>query len=157
MLIVLGAAYYLTYEPAPQIRVRWRDDLEPERRETLERRFRLVNPSPFEDRLTYDLLDTSRRNIEAMMHERDLDDTDRVDQESYRIPFEVPYGGSWMWVAHRIPVLRAPGVVGGIVLTCVAVLAAAVGAWAEGRRLRTIITSITSGRLVGRETLGEGD
>ena len=140
-LLALGVAYYLTYEPAPQIRVLWREDLDPERRAQLERRFRLAHPAPFEDRLTYDLLDTSRRNIEAMMTEPDLDDTDRVDQSRYLIPFDVPYGGSWMWIGHRIPVLRAPGVVMGLVLMCVIVLAASAGAWAEGGRLQRKLRS----------------
>jgi hypothetical protein len=139
LLAAMGVAYYLTYEPAPQIHVLWRDDLDPDRRAELERRFRLVHPAPFEDRLTYDLLDTSERNIRAMMTEPDLDDTDRVDQSRYLIPFDVPYGGSWMWIAHRIPLLRAPGIVTGLVLTCVIVLAACGGAWAEGRRLRRLI------------------
>jgi hypothetical protein len=125
ILLALGVAYYFTYEPAPEIRIRWRDGLDPGRRAELERRFLLVNPAPFEDRLTYDLLDTSRGNVEALVKERDIADTDRVDRVNYTIPFSIPYGSSWMWAAHRTSVLRIPGVVSGIVLVCAAVLVAA--------------------------------
>ena len=128
ILLGLGLAYYFTYEPAPEIRIRWRDGLDPGRRAELERRFLLVNRAPFEDRLTYDLLDTSRRNVEALVRERDIADTDRVNRTNYTIPFYVPYGSSWLWVAHRTPVLRIPGIVNGLVLVCAAVLVvAAVG------------------------------
>jgi hypothetical protein len=126
ILFALGMAYYFTYEPAPEIRIRWRDGLDPGRRAELERRFLLINPAPFEDRLTYDLLDTSRRNVEALVNERDIADTDRVDRVNYTIPFYVPYGSSWMWVAHRTPVLRVPVVVNGMVLVCAVVLVVAV-------------------------------
>jgi hypothetical protein len=86
---------------------------------TLERRFLLVKPAPENDRFTYDVLDTSRENLEAMVTERDIADTDNVSRERYEVPFDIPYGTSWMWVAHRTPVLRVPGVVTAVVLICV--------------------------------------
>ncbi len=135
-LATLGGAYYLTREPAPEIRIGWRDGIEANRRAELERHFRLVRPAPFEDRLTYDLLDTSRANVKALVNERDIQDTDRVDREHFAIPPDVPYGSSWMWIAHRLPILRNPGVVEGTVVTCAAVLALAIGAMAEGWRVR---------------------
>ena len=106
VLITFAVAYYLTYEPAPEIRILWRAGLEPERRAELEHRFLLVNSLPFEDRLTYDLLDTSRENVEALVHERDIQDSDRVDRVGFTIPPDIPYGSSWMWVAHRSPDTR---------------------------------------------------
>ena len=126
VLLALGLSYYFTYEPAPEIRILWRPGIAPERRAELERRFLLVNPVPYEDRLLYDLLDTSRGNVEALVKQREIADTDRVDRVRYTIPFEIPYGASWMWAAHRTPMLRIPGVIDGIVLVCLAVLAAAV-------------------------------
>lgn len=135
VLLALGAAYNLTYEPAPRIGILWRTGITPERRAALERRFLLVNPLPERDRLAYDLLDTSRLNIEALVHERDVADTDRVSRERFEVPFEAPYGASWMWVAHRTPVLRTPGVVPAIVLTCILVLAAGVAS--ERSRIQT--------------------
>jgi hypothetical protein len=124
-LVALGLAFYFTYEPAPEIRIQWRSGLTPERQAALERRFLLVNPRPVEDRLAYDLLDTSRANVEALVNERDVADTDRVDRVGYTIPFDIPYGTSWMWVAHRTPVLRIPGVIESIVLAAAVVLSAA--------------------------------
>ena len=134
VLITLTAAYYLTYEPAPEIRILWRAGLDPERREDLERRFLLVNATPFEDRLTYDLLDTSRDNVEALVRERDIQDTDRVDRVGFTIPPDIPYGSSWMWAAHRLPVLRIPGVIGSIVVACAIGLTASLGVFLIGRR-----------------------
>ena len=134
VLITFTVAYYLTYEPAPEIRILWRATLEPERLTELERRFLLVNPLPFEDRLTYDILDTSRENLKALVNSPDVDDTDRVDRVGYTIPPDIPYGASWMWVAHRLPVLRIPGLVSGIVLVCTIVLTASFGGLLIGRR-----------------------
>ena len=134
VLMTLAVAYYLTYEPAPEIRILWHAGIEPERRADLENRFLLVNPHPFEDRLTYDLLDTSRDNVEALVNERDIQDTDRVDRVGFTIPPDTPYGASWMWVAHRLPVLRTPGVIEIVVLTCAIVFAASFGVIVIGRR-----------------------
>ena len=131
VLLALGAAYYLTYEPAPRIAILWRAGIELERRAELERRFLLVNRAPERERFEYDLLDTSRGNIQALVHERDVADTDRVSQEHFVVPFDIPYGTSWMWVAYRTPILRTPGVVPGVLVTCVVVLVVALGV--EGR------------------------
>jgi len=128
VLITFTVTYYLTYEPAPEIRILWRAGIEPERRAELEHRFLLVNPHPFEDRLTYDLLDTSPGNVEALVHERDIADTDRVDRVGFTIPPDIPYGASWMWVGYRLPVLRTPGVIEGVVLISAIVLALSAGA-----------------------------
>lgn len=128
IVLALALGYYLTYEPAPEIRILWRAGLTPARRAELERQFLLVNPNPFEDRLTYDLLDTSRKNLEALVNERDIHDTDNVDREGFTIPPQIPYGASWMWIGHRLPVLRTPGVVMRIVATSSFVLASIVAA-----------------------------
>jgi hypothetical protein len=128
LLVSLGAAYYFTYEPAPRIAIRWPTEIKPERRQELERRFLVVNPATDRDRVEYDLLDTSRDNVEALVREPDVLDTDRVSRERFTLPLDVPYGTSWMWVAHRTPVLRIPGVVGAIAAVC----AAAILAWLAG-------------------------
>ena len=143
VLLVLGGSYYLTYEPAPRIAILWRQGIEPERRAELERRFLLLNRTPERERFEYDLLDTSRRNIEAMVLEPDVADTDRVDRHTFALPFDIPYGTSWMWVAHRIPVLRTPRVVPGIVVACVIVLLAAMTAEARGLRRRARPTGLS--------------
>lgn len=105
----VGATYYLTYEPAPSIRVRWRPDVTPAAREQLERAFLLVGRAAHEGSTRvyqYDLLDTSRRNIEALVTHPEVEDTDEIDRRNYVIRVDGPYGGRWMWVAHRVPIIR---------------------------------------------------
>jgi hypothetical protein len=145
-LLALAGAYALTYEPAPEVRILWREGVGEGRRRELERRFLLVNPAPFEDRLTYDLLDTRRANVEAIVRERDIRDTDRIDRVNFGLPPDVPYGTSWMWIAHRLPVLRIPGVVEVIVVTCGIVLASAIGVLIGRRAPRGSIGRVVTGR-----------
>jgi hypothetical protein len=106
-LAALGLAYWLTYEPAPAIRVRWRDDVTSARQAALERKYLLSNGrAPMGRSIAYDLLDTRRSNIEALVRDPDVADTHDIDRERYEIPFDKPYGERWMWVAHRMPGLR---------------------------------------------------
>ena len=107
VLLALAGAYYLTYEPAPVVRVRWREGLPAARRAELERRFLLVRPVPHEGRtLSYDLLDTRHSNVAELLGHPDAEDTDYIDRSTATLPFDGPYGESWMWIAHRTPVLR---------------------------------------------------
>jgi len=138
ILVSLGAAYYFTYEPAPRIAIRWPTEIEPERRLELERRFLLVNPAVEGDRVEYDLLDTSRSNVEALVREPDVFDTDRVSREHFVLPLDVPYGTSWMWIAHRTPMLRIRGVVGILVAVCAAAIAIWLGGELRRFRRRTV-------------------
>ena len=133
LLVALAVAYYFTYEPAPRIAIRWASGIQPIRRQQLERHFLLVNPAADRDRVEYDLLDTSRTNIEALVREPDVVDTDRVSREGFTVPLDVPYGASWMWAANRVPVLRTPGVIPAIVTLCAAVLAVALARELRGR------------------------
>jgi hypothetical protein len=137
ILIALAAAYWLTYEPAPRIGITWRSGISGDRRAELERRFLLVNPGRENDRLMYDLLDTSRHNIEALIFEPDVADTDRISRPRYEVPFDIPYGESWMWVAHRTPVLRMPGAVPMVVGASIVLLVA--GLLGETRRRRRAV------------------
>ena len=108
-LASVGATYYLTYEPAPSVRVRWRQDVTPAGRTQLERTFLLVNRVAHEGStrtFRYDLLDTSQSNIEALVTHPAVEDTDDIDRQKYAVPIDGPYGGRWMWVAHRIPIIR---------------------------------------------------
>lgn len=108
VLLAFAGAYYLTCEPAPLVRVRWRDGLAPERRAELEHRFLLVRPRPHEGRtLSYDLLDTRRSNVEALVRDPEVADTDHINRADGIVPFDAPYGESWMWIGHRTPVLRS--------------------------------------------------
>ena len=114
-LVGLGSlriAYDLTYEPAPWVRVRWRDGTGDWRRAWLERTYRLgesVNPEGLAS--SYILYDISRRNIEAMVADPEVADTNDIDRDKFEVPWETQqYSERWMWVADRVPVLRQPEV-----------------------------------------------
>ena len=125
VLAALGAAYFFTCEPSLTVKIRWRGDVDAARRAALERKFLLVNPSPQERRtIRYDLLDTSRSNLQAILDNPAVEDTTDIDRFSFSLPADYPYGSSWRWVAHRTPLLRIPGVVEALVGICAAVLAA---------------------------------
>lgn len=109
-LAALGATYWLTYEPAPRVRVLWANGVTPEQQALLEDKYLLRNGR---DRLTegslaYDLLDTSRSNIQALVEDPAIADTNDIERHTFVVPFEVDYGGEWMWLAHRTPILRNP-------------------------------------------------
>ena len=109
VLASVSATYYLTYEPAPSIRVRWRQDVTPAARAGLERTFLLVDRVAHEGStrtFRYDLLDTSRSNLEALVTHPAVEDTDDIDRVNYVMRADCPYGERWMWVGHRIPILR---------------------------------------------------
>ena len=119
VLLAFSVAYYLTYEPSVRIGVRWRDGVTLEQQAGLERRFRLMNGVPSETHIRYDLLDTRRTNIEALIKDPNAEDTESVSRTLFVAPPDIEYGQSWMWIAHRIPGLRAPGVAEAIVMMCV--------------------------------------
>jgi hypothetical protein len=125
VLLVFAGAYYMTYEPAPNVRVRWRDGVTAERRAEAERRFLLVRPVPYEGRtMAYDLLDISRNNVKALVAHPDIEDTHYIDRAESLVPFGAPYGESWMWIANRTPFLRVRGVVASLVTASALLLAA---------------------------------
>lgn len=109
-LAALAFAYWFTYEPAPAIRVLWAPGISVADQAALERKYLFVNrraPHPEEPRsLAYDLLDTSRSNIEALIKDPAIVDTNDVDDQWARVRLGTVYGERWMWVAHRTPLLR---------------------------------------------------
>jgi len=106
-LAALAIAYWLTHEPAPSIRVRWRDEVTSERQAALERKYQLSNArAPQRRSIAYDLLDTRQQNIKALVLDPAVADTADIDRDCFQIPFEAAYGERWMWVAHRTPGLR---------------------------------------------------
>jgi hypothetical protein len=98
VLLACGVAYYLTYEPSVRIGVRWRNEVTEERRGELERRFRLVNGVPTGTTFRYDLLDTRRTNIEALIKDPNAEDTESVSRTLFEAPPDIEYGQSWMWM-----------------------------------------------------------
>lgn len=118
-LAALWAVYHLTVEPSASVKVHWREGLPAERRAELERRYLLVYTEDAPEAWTrYDLLDTRRVNIAALVRDPDAADTTDIDREAMTVPFHVEYGQAWMWAAHRTPGLRQPGarraVIGGL-------------------------------------------
>lgn len=109
-LAVLAFAYWFTAEPAPGIRVTWASTVSEEQRTSLERRYQLANrraPHPDDPRsLAYDLLDTRRSNIEALVNDPAVVDFNDIDDEYFRVRLGTAYGDEWLWVAHRTPGLR---------------------------------------------------
>ena len=105
---LLGAAYALTCEPAPRVRVQWGAGVAPEQRARLERMYLLLNPrDPIPDgSIAYDLLDTSVSNIRALVGHPAVINTGDIDENVFIVPFQTEYGESWMWIAHRTPLLR---------------------------------------------------
>ncbi len=124
MLAVLALAYYLTYEPAPSVAIRWREAVDPARRADIERRFRLVRPHDEVGRtVSYDLLDTSAGNIRALLEQEEVEDSGRFDPRTHTVRPDAPYGTSWIWIGNRLPLLRIRWVTPGIVAVCAGILA----------------------------------
>jgi len=131
-LTVLGFAWWLTYEPAPRVRVLWRPDVTPARQAALEQKYLLVNGRDRlpEGSIAYDLLDTSRPNIQALVTDAAAADTNDIERNTFEVPFDVEYGGEWMWIAHRTPGLRDGWMRGALIL---ALTAMAVSGLLRGR------------------------
>lgn len=134
-LAALGVAYWFTYEPAPGIRVTWAAAVGEAERAALERRYQLANRRGADEdvppSLAYDLLDTRASNIEALLNDPAVIDTNDLDDEYFRVRLGTAYGDEWMWIAHRIPGLRD-----GRVRAAVLVLLTALSLFGLGRLLR---------------------
>jgi hypothetical protein len=113
-LAALGGTYWFTHEPAPAIRVLWKDEVSTDLQTRLERRYLLSNrraPHPDAPRsFAYDLLDTRPSNIEALVTDPAVGDTNDVDRQYFEIAIDRASGERWMWAAHRTPMLRNAGV-----------------------------------------------
>ena len=123
MLIALGGAYYLTYEPAPAISIRWREGTTWQRRAEVERQSSLMRSRDQDERITYDLVDVRPANIAALLAQPEVVDTGALDLRGHSVPADAPYGQGWMWIGNRMPVLRIRGTVAALVLTCALVIA----------------------------------
>ena len=134
-LLLLGLAYSLTIEPAPRIRVEWHPNLTGQQRIALEQKYMLFSGRDViaHGSIAYDLLDTSRANIRALIDDPAVVDTNDIDREASAIPFDTEYGLGWMWVAHRAPGLRDARVRSAVI---VAFVTMAVGGFAVASFLR---------------------
>lgn len=108
-LALLAGAYVVTREPAPRIRVLWREGITAQQQGNLEARYLLLNGR---DRLAqgsvaYDLLDTSRANIRRLVEDPAVADTNDIDRHTFAVEPGTDRGEEWTWVAYRVPGLRA--------------------------------------------------
>ena len=68
----------------PRVTVRWRAEISPADRATLEQRYGLRNSSPIEGTgWRYQLRDRSRENIRALVHDPAVDDTGYIDRDAF--------------------------------------------------------------------------
>ncbi len=141
VLAIAAAAYWYTVEPAPAVKVRWRAGLEDDRRAAAERRLLLQDPIVSEGRtVTYNVLDTSSRNLAAIVTAPEIEDTSEIDRERYTLRADVPYGTGWTWVGRRLPLLRMAGVLEGVVaLCCLAIGWEGVEWWRRSRAARSTL------------------
>lgn len=105
---MLAAAYWLTVEPAPRIRVLWRDGITAQQQAALEVQYQLLNGRDRlpEGSLAYDLLDTSRSNIRRLVDDPAVADTNDIDRDAYVVEPDTDRGGERTWLAYRVPGLR---------------------------------------------------
>jgi hypothetical protein len=137
-LTVLALAYL---QPAPSIRVRWRDDVSAPRQTELERKYSLADRAatlPDAPRsVAYRLLDTSRANVEALVKDPQVADTNDIDRAHFEPLDYRGVGERWVAVVRRTLHLRDGRV--QLVLLFVFAWMAAAGARrvaAERRRTR---------------------
>jgi hypothetical protein len=77
----------------PEINVRWRDSVDPAARAALERRFKLLRAEQeAANAWRYELTDTSRDMLGALVHDADVADTHFVDRTTFELTSDVPYG-----------------------------------------------------------------
>ena len=120
-LAILLFAYWFTYEPAPGIRVSWRAGVTLDQQAALERKYMLSNRrSPLDRSIAYDLLDTRHSNIEALIKDPAVEDTNDIDDQWAQVRLGTAYGDRWMWAAHRTPLLRYGEVRWVLILTLAA-------------------------------------
>ena len=126
-LAALAFAYWFSYEPAPGIRVEWEPGVTLEAQTALERKHLLSNrraPHPEQARsLAYDLLDTRRSNIEALVQDPAVVDTNDIEDEWARVRIGTAYGDRWTWIAHRTPLLRYAEIRWALIVTLAATAA----------------------------------
>jgi hypothetical protein len=139
LLALLGGAYYFTYEPAPHVTVRWREGATFDRRVDVERWFGLVRARDREGRtVSYDLVDTRPANIQELLEQPEVEAAGDIDETTYAVPADVPYGRGGMWIGDRLPEARAYRVVPVVVALCGLVIAYAVAKAIASRRKRAL-------------------
>ena len=139
LLLPLGIGYYLTYEPAPEVVITWREGTTWPRRADLERQFGLVRGRDIADwTVWYDLVDIRASNIKALVEQPEVAATQGLDLRTHTIPPDGPYGKGWMWIGSRLPMLRHRGTVPGVALACAIVIGYAIAKEVRAGRARLL-------------------
>jgi len=108
---VIAAAVYgtlrATFGPRPvYVGVRWAPAVDDTVRQWLERRYRLSQPEPGEDRVWgYTLLDPSRDNVRALVGDASVEDTRDIDRTTFGVNTAAPrppYPTSRPWIPLRL-------------------------------------------------------
>ena len=111
LLLTPLAVWFLTFQPAPKVHVRWRLALPETSRRMLERQFLLINPVDIKnDTWMYDLLDTSTRNVRALVQHPDAADTHEIDRRGFKVSPTATSRNATTWIVNRVPGLRLPWV-----------------------------------------------
>ena len=105
--VVIFLIQFLTSSAAPMVNVRWAEDVDLAQREQLEQAFLL---EPFVNReattWTYELLDTSPDNIQALVEHASVSDTHHIERTEFRLSDEAELGDTSWWAAQRVRMLR---------------------------------------------------
>lgn len=137
VLALIGGTYYATRQPAPQVFVFWTDGVTPEQRAWVERRFGLVRVREAEQgALSYDLVDLHPSNIQDLLERPEVERTGYIDERTYSVRADIPYGEGVMWIGDRVPELRMFPLVPTVVAACVVVIAYALAREIVARRKR---------------------
>jgi hypothetical protein len=72
--------------PPPRVALQWRPGVTDEVRASLERQYKLAAPTPLGDRSwQYEVLDASQANLRALVDDRQVEDTDKIDRAAGRL------------------------------------------------------------------------
>jgi hypothetical protein len=136
LLVAPLAMWILTFQPAPKVHVRWRPSLPESSRRSLERQFLLVNPTDIQHNTwAYDLLDTSTRNVRALVQHPDAEDTHDIDRHAFRVATTAAPRSATTWIANRMPGFRLPWV--GVVFFYGLIATGAIGLFSSRGRSTT--------------------
>ena len=111
LLILLLLTRALTIGPAPSIRVAWEPGISSDERSAQARRYLLTNGEDVDGATwSYDLTDTSSRNIAALLAEPRLVGTAFIDRETATVAADAPAGATTTWIGDRVPLFNRRGV-----------------------------------------------
>ena len=133
LLLLLLFTHAVTSEPTPSIRVTWESGIPSDDREALERRFQLTNAEGVDaGTWSYDLTDTSSRNIAALLAHPRVVDTAFLDERAATVATDAPVGATSMWLGDRVPLFNRRGAAQSVSLLLAGLTAAAGVLWLGG-------------------------